>query len=105
MRLVFDLEANGLYYEASLIHCLVAKDIDTGDLYKFEPHQVEQGLKLLMTADLLIGHNVIGYDIPVIQKLHPWFSIDSSKVLDTLVLSRLIFPDLSDRDHQARVLM
>jgi DNA polymerase I-like protein with 3'-5' exonuclease and polymerase domains len=58
-----------------------------------------------MTADELIGHNVIGYDIPVAQKLYPWFSIDRDRVTDTLVLSRLIFPNLSDIDCQARAQM
>jgi DNA polymerase I-like protein with 3'-5' exonuclease and polymerase domains len=104
MRLVFDIEANGLYWDASVIHCLVAIDKDTKTVYKFEPSKVEQGLKFLMTADELIGHNVIGYDIPVIQKIHPWFC-PPTKVTDTLVLSRLIYSDLSDRDQAARVQM
>jgi DNA polymerase I-like protein with 3'-5' exonuclease and polymerase domains len=104
MRLVFDIEANGLYYEASLIHCLVAKDIDNGTVYKFEPSKVEQGLKLLMTADVLIGHNVIGYDLAVIKKLHPWFDIPRERVIDTLVLSRLLYSNLSDKDHADKVL-
>lgn len=105
MRLVFDLEANGLLYDASRIHCLVAKDIDTGTIHKFEPSKVEQGLKLLMTADKIIGHNVIGYDLALISKLHPWFTIARDRVVDTLILSRLIYSDLSDRDHQAKVQM
>lgn len=100
MRLVFDLEANGLLYDASRIHCLVAKDIDTGDLHRFEPSQVEHGLKLLMQADQVIGHNVIGYDIALIEKLYPWFSIPQERVVDTLILSRLIFADLSDQDRE-----
>lgn len=99
MRLVFDLEANGLYWDASRIHCLVAKDIDTGDLYKFAPSEVEQGLQLLMKADTIIGHNVIGYDIALIQKLYPWFTVSNEAVIDTLTLSRFIFPDLSDQDR------
>lgn len=105
MRLVFDLEANGLYWDASRIHCLVAKDLDTGDLHKFGPDKVEQGLQLLTQAEHVIGHNVIGYDLPLIKKLHPWFNISRERVTDTLVLSRLLFSDLSDRDYQSRVEM
>lgn len=100
MRLVFDLEANGLLNDASRIHCLVAKNIDTGDLHKFEPSQVEQGLQLLMQADQVIGHNVIGYDIALASKLYPWFDIPREKVVDTLILSRFIFSDLSDQDRE-----
>lgn len=102
MRLAFDIEANGFLDEVSLIHCLVTKDVDTGVLTKYRPSEVVQGLRDLMAADLIIGHNVIGYDLPVIQKLHPWFSIDEDKVKDTLVLSRLIWTNLSDLDKDRR---
>ncbi|CAB4124528.1 PolA DNA polymerase I - 3'-5' exonuclease and polymerase domains [uncultured Caudovirales phage] len=105
MRLVFDLEANGLLNDASRIHCLVAKDLDTGDLHKFAPSEVEQGLKLLMQADQVIGHNVIGYDLELVSKLHPWCIIPRERVVDTLILSRLLYTDLSDRDQKARVQM
>jgi hypothetical protein len=47
---------------------------------------------------ILAGHNIISYDIPVIQKLYPRFTVDRTKVVDTLVKSRLFFPDLSTRD-------
>lgn len=99
MRLVFDLEANGLVDEASLIHCLVTLDKETNEVRKFEPSQVEQGIRFLMTADEVIGHNVINYDLAVIKKLYPWFSIAEDKVTDTLILSRLLYADLSDRDR------
>jgi len=102
MRLVFDLEANGLYYDASLIHCIVCKDVDTGDLHKFEPSQVEQGLHLLMKADCIIGHNIIAYDLALASKLYPWFNVPRDKVTDTLTLSRLVFSDLSDQDHEMK---
>ena len=99
MRLVFDLEANGLLDDASLIHCLVTIDKDTKDVKKFEPFEVEQGVRFLMSADEVIGHNIIGYDLALISKLYPWFSISEDKVTDTLVLSRLMYADLSDRDR------
>lgn len=99
MRLVFDLEANGLYWDASRIHCLVAVDKDTKAVYKFEPSKVEQGLRFLMEADEVIGHNIIGYDLALAQKLYPWFRIERERVCDTLILSRLICSDLSDQDR------
>ena len=105
MRLVFDLEANGLYYDASRIHCLVAKDLNTQTIYSFGPDKVEEGLKLLMQAEQVIGHNVIGYDLPLASKLYTWFAIPRERVVDTLILSRLIYTDLSDRDHQSRAQM
>ena len=99
MRLVFDLEANGLLKEASRIHCIVALDLDTNEIHKFEPSKVEQGLKLLMSADQVIGHNIIGYDLALASKLYPWFYVPRERAVDTLILSRLIYSDLSDRDR------
>jgi len=99
MRLVFDIETNGLYWDASVIHCIVAIDKDTKQAHKFEPSQVEQGLRFLMEASEVIGHNIIGYDLAVATKLYPWFHIDRNRVTDTLILSRLIHTDLSDQDR------
>ena len=100
MRLVFDLESNGLLDELDRIHCLCLKDIDTEQTYSFAPSEVETGVKMLMDADLIIGHNVISFDIPAIKKVYPWFRIRKSRVRDTLVMSLLLYPDLSDRDYR-----
>ena len=89
MELVFDIETNGL--DATLIHCIVA--IDEHDcVYTFDNTQIDKGIELLQKADTLIGHNIIGFDIPVIKKLTgvDLYSLDS--VMDTLVLSRLFKP-------------
>jgi DNA polymerase I-like protein with 3'-5' exonuclease and polymerase domains len=80
------------------------KDIDTGEVKTFlnpkEPvaKNIADGLKLLQQADLIAGHNVIKFDIPVIEKLYPWFTLDRSKVLDTLVCTRLIWSNIKDHD-------
>jgi hypothetical protein len=46
-----------------------------------------------------LGHNVIGYDIPVLHKLYPWF-VDPSTVVDTLLLSRLYHPQMMELDKK-----
>lgn len=105
--LIFDIEANGLLDTISTIHSLVLKDPETGTVRSCHDHHettisrpwtIERGLRLLMKADLIIGHNIIKYDIPAIQKLYPWFQIDETKVLDTIVASRLIWPQIIDTD-------
>lgn len=100
-RYAFDIEANGFLESVTRIHCMALIDLDTHATYKFRPHEVEQGVKMLAEADLLVGHNIIKYDIPVIQLLFPWFNIERAKVQDTLVLSRVCFTDLSDSDFRA----
>src|SRR5690606_19809073 len=46
----------------------------------------------------ICGHNVIKYDLPVIQKLYPSFEFDKALVFDTLVATRLIYSNLKDID-------
>jgi DNA polymerase-1 len=89
LSLVFDIETDAL--KATKVWCIVAQDSDSGTVYKFAPHQLESGLELLKSADKLIGHNILGFDIPVIKNI---LGVDlSNKILiDTLVLSRLFNP-------------
>lgn len=102
MALIFDIETDGFLENVTVVHCLVIKDTETGHVSSYDNStsgkRVEIGLRWLEKADCISGHNVIKYDIPVIQKLYPWFKVDQSKVYDTLVVSRLIFSDLRERD-------
>ena len=90
MDLVFDIETDDL--KATLVHCIVAQDMDTGEIYKYPPSKLSEGYELLANADTLIGHNIIGFDIPMVEKFG---GVDLSKipVIDTLVLSRLFNPN------------
>jgi DNA polymerase I-like protein with 3'-5' exonuclease and polymerase domains len=104
-RLLFDVETNGFLDTLTTIHCLWIRDLDTGETFDFHnqhdtgaAENVADGLRMLMKADLLVGHNVIKFDLPAIQKVYPWFTFDPSKVFDTVVASRLIWTDLVDTD-------
>jgi len=90
-QIVFDIEANGL--NPDKVWCIIAyergaKEYITwsgDDLVCFKDWIKEQG-------ELeVIGHNIIGYDIPVLEQL---LNVDFSKckVTDTLVMSRLAQP-------------
>ena len=67
MELVFDIETDGL--DAQVIWCISARD-EQGKFYHFYKDTIEEGIKFLQQADKIIGHNIIGFDIPVIQKLY-----------------------------------
>lgn len=105
MNLVFDLETDGLYDDCTTIHCLGIHDLDTKQTLVFNDTGAEQpitrGLQMLEDADTIIGHNIIGYDIPVVRKLHPWFD-PSGVVLDTLVLSRIYHADILKTDQKRK---
>ena len=83
-----DLEANGLLREATKVHCGVFKDISSGVVTKFRPHQIPEMLTFLDSIDVLIMHNGIGYDFPLLKKLYN-YEFKGEKV-DTLIMSRLL---------------
>ncbi|MFR0874358.1 MAG: ribonuclease H-like domain-containing protein [Bilophila wadsworthia] len=94
--LLFDIETDGLLDETSTIHCICAKDFLTGESFSFGPGGIEDGLRLLSAAPLLVAHNGLCFDIPAIQKLHP--NLLLPRLFDTLTASRLIWTNLKDLD-------
>jgi DNA polymerase I-like protein with 3'-5' exonuclease and polymerase domains len=98
---LFDLETNGLLQDVTVIHCVSVKDPSTGEKRRWTPKNIQGAVQYLQKAadeGILGGHNIISYDIPVIQKLYPGFVVQRERVRDTLVMSRLIFSDLITRD-------
>lgn len=103
--LIFDLETNGLYDDVTCIHCVGIHDIQANQTLAYNDQGTEdpvvRGLTYLEDADVLVGHNIIGYDIPVIRKLFPWFN-PRGLVVDTLVLSRIFHADILKTDQKRR---
>lgn len=119
MRIYFDLESTNLLNNSSIdytqlpyrlkdgykVHCLVAKNVDTGQVWKFRPHNIEKVKQLFSKTTEVIGHNIINFDMRVLQLVFGIdFEIDlegdQDKVMgrpctitDTLVISRLLNPD------------
>jgi len=97
MNLIFDIETDGLYDDVTKVHCIGIHDLDANESYAFNDEgsaqPISKGVQLLEDAKCIIGHNVIGYDIPVLQKLYGWFK-PSGMVIDTLLLSRLYHTDM-----------
>ena len=89
-KVIFDIETEGL--EGNTIHCIVAKVIG-GGTYLFPPDKLQEGADLIESADVLIGHNIIGFDIPVLKK---HFDLNlTNHIEDTLIVSRLVNPVLT----------
>jgi DNA polymerase-1 len=101
MNVIFDIETDGLLSTVTKIHSIVIKDIDTGKLYSCYGDTIEQGLTILSNANLLVGHNILKYDLAVINKLYPEYSIEG-EVFDTLLVSRLIWTNRKELDFQMK---
>ena len=87
MKLVYDIECDGL--NPTQIFCIVAINPDTGQVYKFRPGEIQNGLNLLKSAECLIGHNIIGFDNLVIEKLHG-IKLNEKKCYDTWIMSQVL---------------
>lgn len=75
------------------IWCVVIRDIDTGKVeWALNPETLK---KLIGPQDILIGHNLISFDVPILNRL--WkMRIPLTNCIDTLILSRLWKPDLEN---------
>ena len=104
VSLIFDLETDGLLKDVSTIHCLAIYDINTKETLTYNDtgnqEPVVRGIQRLADSDCIIGHNIIGYDLPVIRKLYSWFESPSCTI-DTLLLSRLYHTNMMavDKKH------
>jgi len=98
--LIFDIETNGLYDQATEVFCIVIHDINKQQTFSYGPDRTADALAHLATADVLIGHNVIFYDVPVLAKLCNFKS--KARIIDTLICTRLIWPKevLEDLDNE-----
>ena len=96
--LVFDIETDDL--DATKIWCITTVDIETEEVRSYYSDSLSLGLDRLSQADKLVGHNILGFDIPVIKKLHN-VNLYNKKIVDTLVISRLLNP-VRDGGHSLK---
>ena len=110
---VFDLETNGLLRNATRIHCATLYWIeeDQTETYNDERYSIQAkelpmanraittAITNLSVADTVVGHNILGFDLPLIKRLYPFFKYPPI-IVDTLLLSRLYHPNLLDIDKK-----
>ena len=88
MTLVFDIETDGLLLDVSnfwvgVTYCIETKEVE---VYR----DVNELIVALNVATTLVGHNIIGYDLPVLQKLGD-VPVIPNQVVDTLILAKLAY--------------
>lgn len=104
---IFDIETNGLLHEADRVHVLAIRQVGSGTVGVYRGSDVENGVRrmkhLADSGALLIGHNAIKFDHPMLTKLYPDIKIPIDSVRDTMVISRVLYPDLWDRDKKLKL--
>ena len=71
---------------------MVLYDVQRKQTFTYGPDDIASGLEHLARAHVLIGHNILFYDLPVIRKLYPFYTFRAARVIDTLICTRLIWP-------------
>jgi DNA polymerase I-like protein with 3'-5' exonuclease and polymerase domains len=104
LRLAFDIETDGLVAEATRVHCIIAADLNSDRIDEYGPKQIDTGLAHLKRANYLAGHNIAGYDLPLLRRLHGWAPKPDCTIVDTLIASRLILPHIDDLDDQSHAM-
>lgn len=101
-----DIETDGYLEGTTQVHCIATKETG-GETLRWNRqgnipnHSVEDCLKYLMSSPLpVVAHNGIKFDIPALQKVYPWFTIQDERLIDTLVMGRLMFTNLFDTDPE-----
>lgn len=104
-RWIVDIEANGFYDVVTAVHCLVIRDADNpGNVRVYSDRilegaprhgAIEEGVRSI-DGEEWIGHNLVGYDVPVLEKLG--YRPSPAVVTDTLVRSRLFYTEIKVTD-------
>ena len=89
MRVVLDIETDQL--DASVINCIVAKNMDTNVYTVFDPSNMHVFKNWSKDIDKYIMHNGLSFDAPVLNRLLG-VEIKPSQVTDTLILSQMFNP-------------
>jgi DNA polymerase-1 len=89
MRLVFDIETNGLLNQCTKLWVLTAYDIDEDKMYVFKDG--DMGWQdLFNKAKKAIGHNILGFDVFALKKLYNYEFPSTCELQDTLILSQVL---------------
>jgi hypothetical protein len=85
---IFDIETNGLLADATETWIVRTKDIYTREKKVWYPFRGETGwLEHLDSQDVLIGHNILRFDLEALFKLYNWYPKKGTKFVDTMILS------------------
>ena len=89
-KVIFDIETDGFLDKLTIMSVAWTYDIGKDEWLEWEDDLLL--VDYLNSFDLLIGHNIQGFDVPALEKLTN-LSIKSN-FFDTLVAARLRHPDI-----------
>lgn len=93
--LIFDLESDNLFYDITKVHCIRAYHLEDKKMLRYDKDNEPffKGIQEL-NEGILVGHNIINFDIPALMKLFPKFKWKNRQVFDTMLMSKLVCADI-----------
>jgi len=96
--LVFDIESDGLLDTVENIHCICLKNIVTENRLSLWGDDLNKDsiLSAFSGATKIIGHNIIGYDLPLLKMFYGIDLVDilgKDAIIDTYLWSKVLNPD------------
>ena len=96
--IIFDIETNALKIDdITKIHCCALNSGGDTVLYT-DP---DEWLPILENAEIIVGHNIIQYDLVAIKHLYPKFN-PKGKIIDTLIIARMLRSNILDIDFKKK---
>jgi DNA polymerase-1 len=109
-KLIVDIETNAIHDWENLtdlkeVHCIALLDesSENEEVHSYNsqtPGALERAADLVGAADVIIGHNLIGFDWPALVKIYPYVTLNPPQLVDTKVLAACIHPDLKTEDYR-----
>jgi DNA polymerase I len=97
--LIFDIETDGLLKELTKMHVMVVHVLETNEERSFLEGDTSW-MSLFNSAKEIIGHNILGFDLPALKKIFDWGPDKETKLTDTLIYSRILnYRRFGDNGH------
>lgn len=103
-KIILDIETDGLLDTCTKVHCLVMKVEATDHMSYMEIATTDSEIRTAVNKlrnSHIIGHNILGFDLEILKRFYG-LSIPINQITDTLILSRLIYPDIRQEDASVR---
>jgi hypothetical protein len=102
--IVFDIETDGFLHQMSRVHVVCLRIIEDGvasQVFRYRESEMEDALAVLSSADTIIGHNIVSFDLPALEQTYPHWQLPETVVVrDTMVMARMCFANIKDNDFR-----
>jgi len=87
-RYVFDIETDNLLDKLTCMWLICFRDIETDERFYCTQEDM-RWKKVLQEAELVVGHNIINFDLKALKKIYGFTLSPDTRIHDTLIMSQV----------------